>query len=184
MNAFATWQSHLSFTGGADSGYELQMSSDVDLGGLGGFRPLELVAIGLAGCTAMDVLSILKKKRQAITRFEVRIQADQAVEHPMVFTHAVIEYEVTGNAVDEAAATSACRLRPSPFTPIRAPASSASTAARGRRAARSSTRSQPVPARSSFPRKTATSLPPPSPLNSSPATTKFTRSNTISAPRR
>jgi putative redox protein len=116
--ANATWQDYLSFTGSADSGFSLKMSSDVATGGEGGFRPLELVAVGLAGCTAMDVLSILKKKRQVINRFEVRVQAEQATEHPMVFTRAVIEYDVTGYAVDEAAVIRSIELSASRYCPV------------------------------------------------------------------
>ncbi len=68
-----------------------------------GFRPLELMAVSLAGCTAMDVISILKKKQQAVTAFEVKVQADQAEEFPKVFTRALITYLVTGHSLDETA---------------------------------------------------------------------------------
>ena len=61
---------------------------------------MELFAIALAGCTAMDVISILEKKRQDVTGFEVKVHADRAPEHPKVFTHARIEYLITGHAVD------------------------------------------------------------------------------------
>jgi len=115
----ATWHGQLSFSGTADSGFELPMGSDVDVGGDDdGFRPLELVAIGLAGCTGMDVISILKKKRQDITGFEVRVQAEQAEQHPMVFTRAVIEYEVTGHAVEEAAVVRSIELSALRYCPV------------------------------------------------------------------
>lgn len=119
MKASAHWRGGLSFTGTADSGFELTMGSDLGAGGgEDGFRPLELVAIGLAGCTGMDVISILKKKRQEITGFEVRVQAEQAKEHPMVFTRAVIEYEVTGRAVDEAALVRSIELSARRYCPV------------------------------------------------------------------
>jgi putative redox protein len=75
-----------------------------------GFRPLELMAVSLAGCTAMDVISILQKKRQQVAAFDVRVHAEQAGEHPHVFTRAVIEYEVTGRGVDEVALLRAMEL--------------------------------------------------------------------------
>jgi putative redox protein len=119
VKATAQWQGRLSFTGTADSVFELPMGSDIDVGGDDdGFRPLELVAIGLAGCTGMDVISILKKKRQEITGFEVRVQAEQAEQHPMVFTRAVIEYEVTGRAVDEAAVVRSIELSALRYCPV------------------------------------------------------------------
>jgi putative redox protein len=95
------------------------MGSELDVGGdEDGFRPLELVAIGLAGCTGMDVISILKKKRQEVTGFEVRVQAEQAEQHPMVFTRAVIEYEVTGYGVDEAAVVRSIELSARRYCPV------------------------------------------------------------------
>jgi len=57
----------------------------VEVGGAeDGFRPLELMAVSLAGCTAMDVISILKKKQQKVTAFEVKVQASQAPDFPKV----------------------------------------------------------------------------------------------------
>ncbi len=68
-----------------------------------GFQPMELMLISLLGCTAMDVISILRKKRQVVTDFEVKGHAERAPKHPKVFTEVTIEYHVTGKNVDEAA---------------------------------------------------------------------------------
>ena len=57
-----------------------------------GFRPLELMAVCLASCTAMDVISILIKKKQDVTTFEVKVHAEQTQEFPKVFTRAVITF--------------------------------------------------------------------------------------------
>lgn len=63
MDAKATWHEGLSFTGTADSGFQVRLGADPEVGGANdGFRPLELMAVSLAGCTAMDVISILRKK--------------------------------------------------------------------------------------------------------------------------
>ncbi len=112
MDARATWRKGLSFTGSASgSGYALPLGADPNIGGLNdGFRPLELLAVGLAGCTGMDVISILEKKRQPVAAFEVRVHADQAEEHPHVFTKVLIEYVVTGAGVEREAVERAVAL--------------------------------------------------------------------------
>ena len=83
MQAKVIWQENMAFTGRADSGFDVQFDAKEEVGGQGkGFAPLELMALSLAGCTAMDVISILRKKRQDVTDFEVRVDADRAEEHP------------------------------------------------------------------------------------------------------
>ena len=68
MNAKVDWKGRMSFTGSADSGFEIPLGSHPEVGGDNdGFRPMELMAVSLAGCTAMDVISILKKKRQEVS---------------------------------------------------------------------------------------------------------------------
>jgi len=91
MEAKVNWQGRLTFIGTADSGFSVGLGGDAAAGGdSDGFRPMEMLAIGLAGCTAMDVISILGKKRQEVTDFEVKVHAGRAQEHPKVFTYAVI----------------------------------------------------------------------------------------------
>ncbi len=75
-----------------------------------GPRPIELVAAGLAGCTAFDVITILRKKRQRVTGYEVRASAEQANEPPAVFTKVCIHHIVTGFDIDPAAVEAAIRL--------------------------------------------------------------------------
>jgi len=112
MDATVTWSHGLSFTGhGATSGFNLPLGAESASGGEDdGFRPLELLLIGLAGCTGMDVISILQKKRQNVTGFEVKVHAERAEEHPRVFTHITIEYLITGQNLDLAAAERAVEL--------------------------------------------------------------------------
>src|SRR5512136_2575938 len=118
MDANVTWQEGLSFTGSADTGFEVKLGADVEVGGANdGFRPLELMAVSLAGCTAMDVISIIQKKKQAVTGFEVQVHAEQQGEHPHVFTRAVITYLVTGHNVDEAAVVRAIELSATKYCP-------------------------------------------------------------------
>ena len=118
MNAKVNWDGKLSFTGSADTGFEVPLGASPEVGGDNdGFRPLELMAVSLAGCTAMDVISILQKKRQEISDFRVEINTDQADKHPKVFTKAVIEYHVTGNNIDEKAVVRALELSATSYCP-------------------------------------------------------------------
>lgn len=108
----------MSFTGTANTGFEVPLGAHPKVGGDNdGFRPLELMAVSLAGCTAMDVISILQKKRQEITDFRVEVDADQAGEHPKVITDAVIEYHVTGKDVAEKAVVRAIELSATRYCP-------------------------------------------------------------------
>ena len=121
MNANVSWNQGMSFTGTADSGFKVPLGAGSDLGGADdGFRPLELMAVSLAGCTAMDVISILKKKQVSVTAFEVKVQIENAEQHPKVFTHAFITYLVTGHAVDESAVVRAIELSAKKYCPAQA----------------------------------------------------------------
>jgi putative redox protein len=93
-----------------DSGMVVHMDSKPETGERQGASPMELLMISLAGCTAMDVVSILRKKRQNMTGFEIRIHGDRATEHPKVFTAFELEYVVRGVAIDPAAVARAIQL--------------------------------------------------------------------------
>jgi putative redox protein len=121
MEAKVNWQGKLTFTGWAESGFHLPLGTEPAVGGDNdGFRPMELLAVGLAGCTAMDVISILSKKRQEVTDFEVQIHAGRATEHPKVITDAVIEYLITGRNLDEASVIRAIELSATRYCPAQA----------------------------------------------------------------
>lgn len=82
-----------------------------DTAGASGPKPIELVAVGLAGCTAFDVITILRqKKHQRVTAYEVRVEADQAERPPQVYTDVRIHHIVRGHEVDPAAVQDAIRL--------------------------------------------------------------------------
>ena len=121
MHAKVDWKGRLSFEGTADSGFSINLGAEPEVGGDGdGFRPLELMALSLAGCTAMDVISILQKKRQDVTAFEVHVDAERASDHPKVFTYAVIKYQVSGHNVDQAAVLRAVELSAKRYCPAQA----------------------------------------------------------------
>ncbi|MCL5996635.1 MAG: OsmC family protein [Chloroflexi bacterium] len=112
MDATVTWKHGLRFRGvGGSTGFPVELASKPENGHAPeGAGPLELLLLGTAGCTAMDVISILEKKRQKVTAFEVRMHADRADEHPRVFTHITMEYVITGHAVDPEAVKRAIDL--------------------------------------------------------------------------
>jgi putative redox protein len=121
MEAKVNWQGGLGFLATADSGYTVRLGADPAVGGAGdGFRPMELMAMSLAGCTAMDVISILNKKREPVTAFEVQVHAERSGEHPKVFTQAVIEYIVAGQGVNEESLLRAIELSAVRYCPAQA----------------------------------------------------------------
>ncbi|WP_376790889.1 OsmC family protein [Thermoflexus sp.] len=92
------------------SGHTVVMDAAPDVGGTNqGPRPMELVLAALAGCTAMDVLSILRKKRQPLEGFAMEIRGERAPEHPKVYTDIDLLYIVKGN-VDPQAVVRAIEL--------------------------------------------------------------------------
>ena len=118
MKATVTWQSNMVFVGQSASGFPIQMDSDPSFGGTNsGVRPMEMIALGLAGCIAMDVLSILQKKRQQVTHFEVKVDAPRSPEYPMVFMNAVVTYVVTGKNVSEDAVLRSIELTATKYCP-------------------------------------------------------------------
>ena len=83
MEAKITWKGGLSFDGTAESGFTIPLGTVPEVGGADdGFRPLELMAISLIGCTGMDVISIMMKKREEVTDFNVETHIQRAEEAP------------------------------------------------------------------------------------------------------
>jgi putative redox protein len=118
MKVSINWQANMIFAGTSPSGFPVQMDSDSGFGGTNaGIRPMEMIAFGLAGCTAMDILSILQKKRQDVSQFEVRIDAPRSAEYPKVFTRAAITYAITGRNVDENAVLRSIELTATKYCP-------------------------------------------------------------------
>jgi putative redox protein len=96
------------FVARTGSGHDLLLD---DTAGGTGPKPIELVAAGLAGCTAFDVITILRQKHhQKVTGYEVRVEAEQAERPPQVFTTVRIHHLVTGFDIDVAALAEAIRL--------------------------------------------------------------------------
>ena len=118
MKATVNWQQNMTFIGTSSSGFPVKMDADESMGGNNsGVRPMEMLALGLAGCTAMDVISILRKKRQQITGFEVKVDAPRSHEYPKVFTSALITYIVVGNGIHEEAVLRSIELAATKYCP-------------------------------------------------------------------
>ena len=101
MKATIKWSGGVSFTGAADSGHTVIMDGALEAGGQNqGARPMELVLIGMGGCTAFDVVHILRKSRQDISDCVAEIEAKRAETDPKVFTNIHIHFIVTGKNLD------------------------------------------------------------------------------------
>ena len=120
MDAKVTWKRNLSFTGTANSGFTIPLGTGGPAGANDGTSPMELLGISLAGCTGMDVIDILRKKRQNVTGFEVRVHGDRAADHPRVFTHMVVEYVVTGHQIEQGAVERAVDLSVAKYCSVQA----------------------------------------------------------------
>ena len=121
MDASVILEQGMRFIGSADTGFEVAMDSAPAVGGdNSGPRPMELILIGLCGCTAMDVISILRKKRAAVSGLQVKAHAERAASHPKVFTAITLEYIVTGNNVSPKAVERAIQLSAETYCPAQA----------------------------------------------------------------
>jgi putative redox protein len=111
MKCRIKWLDHMSFVGESDSGHSVVMDGAPDAGGRNlGVRPMEMLLLGLGGCTAFDVVSILHKYRQQIIDCEVEIEAERADEIPKIFTHIHVHFIVSGRGLDEKKVSKAVSL--------------------------------------------------------------------------
>ena len=121
MKASVTLDRGMAFSGVSGKEFSVRMDSGPAVGGEdSGFRPMQLLLIGLGGCTGMDVLSILRKKRQDVSSFEILLDAQQAEEHPRVFTHIDIKYIIRGQGIRPAAVERAIELSETKYCPAQA----------------------------------------------------------------
>lgn len=97
--------------GEAGSGHSVVMDGPPDFGGRNlGVRPMEMLLLGLGGCTQFDVLHILRKSRLEVTDCEVELEAERAEAEPKVFTRIHVHYKVTGRNLTEKAVARAVEL--------------------------------------------------------------------------
>lgn len=103
MRARVSWEGQARFTGETESGQRVVMDGPPDAGGRDqGPRPMEMVLLGLGGCSAFDVVHILQKGRRAVAACEVEIDAERAAVDPKVFTRIHMHFIVRGAELDRA----------------------------------------------------------------------------------
>ena len=102
MQTRVKWLDHMSFVGETGSGHSVVMDGSPDLGGRNlGVRPMEMVLLGLGGCTAFDVVFILKKARQPVEDCEIQVSAERSEDVPKVFTKIHLHYVIKGKDLSE-----------------------------------------------------------------------------------
>ncbi|HHB91854.1 MAG TPA: OsmC family protein [Thioploca sp.] len=97
--------------GESASGHGIVIDGAETIGGRNlGVRPMEMLLMGLGGCTAMDVLSILRKQRQDVTDCVIEVEGERGDEHPKIFTKIHVHFIITGNALKESSVKRAVDL--------------------------------------------------------------------------
>jgi putative redox protein len=121
VRAKLTYTNGLQFVGQADSGHAIVLDSDSGVGGQNsGLRPMELLAIGLGGCSGMDVASIFKKKKEKLSGLEINVEAKKAEDHPQKYTDMRIEFIVKGKNLSEEAVKKAIQLSMDKYCSVKA----------------------------------------------------------------
>ncbi len=121
-NAQVTWIGPgMRLVGDVEGGPAIILDSpSPEYGTHSGPSPMELLLLGLAGCTAMDVISIMAKKRQPMTNLQVKVQAERAATHPKIWTKIHLEYIAYGQGISEAALVRAIELSESTYCSVHA----------------------------------------------------------------
>lgn len=121
LDAKITYIKGLQFIGDSSSGHAIVMDGDPSVGGHNtGPRPMELLLLGAGGCSGMDVISILKKKRQEVTGLEIRVKGKKAEDYPKKFTHITLEFIVKGRDISEEAVKKAIELSMNKYCSVKA----------------------------------------------------------------
>ena len=101
MNLSVNWVDGMLMVGKSHSGHSITMDGPIEIGGENlGVRPMEMLLLGVAGCTMIDVVTTLQKMRQDLSHCETKISAERANEHPKVFTDIHIQFLVKGKDLD------------------------------------------------------------------------------------
>jgi len=111
MKTTVRWIDGMMMVGESPSGHAIVMDGPEDLGGKNlGIRPMEMLLLGLGGCTTIDVISTLKKMREEVRDCRVEISAERADDHPKVFTRIHINFVVEGSNLNEKKVSKAVSL--------------------------------------------------------------------------
>lgn len=121
LTARVKWVDGLQFVGESGTGHAIVMDGDKEVGGNNtGMRPMELLLIGLGGCSGMDVASILQKKKQQVTNIDINIKGEKADSYPKKFTEIGIEFIVSGKNLSEEAVKRAVELSMEKYCSVKA----------------------------------------------------------------
>lgn len=102
MESILKWSGNMAFSGTSASGHEIIMDASEAIGGQNsGARPMELLLFATAGCTGIDIISILKKMRLELTSFQMEVKGDRAETEPKRFTNIHIHYTLEGSLPEE-----------------------------------------------------------------------------------
>jgi putative redox protein len=105
-----SWVADRQFVASGSGGHSIVLDSSADVTSLHGFKPTELLLAAVGGCTAMDVIDILRKKRQQVSDLRVSVHGERAAELPTPFTIIDVHYEVHGTGVNPRAVERAIEL--------------------------------------------------------------------------
>jgi putative redox protein len=109
--ATVTLQANVRFEARADSGHTVIIEGPAEAGGQNaGFRPMELMLLGMAGCMALDVLLILRRMRQQVKSYRLEVQAERAEDPPRVYTEVKLEHHLLGEGLEASAVQRAIEL--------------------------------------------------------------------------
>ena len=121
LKAKVTYTNGMQFVGEADSGHAIVMDGPPETGGKNtGLRPTELLLLGVGGCSGMDVVSILKKKREKVTGVEISVHGEKAEDYPQKFTEIKIEFVIKGSNISEEAVKRAIQLSMDKYCSVKA----------------------------------------------------------------
>ena len=111
MKSTVKWLDNMTFVGESASGHAVVMDGPPEFGGRNlGIRPMEMLILGLGGCSSFDVILILQKSRQQVHDCEVELDYERAVEDPKVYTRIHMHFKVTGRGLDEKKVAKAIQL--------------------------------------------------------------------------
>jgi putative redox protein len=120
-NAKVTYVNGLQFVGVASSGHAIVMDSDPGVGGNDTCsKPMELLLMGIKGCSGMDIVSILQKKKQYLIGLEIKVKGEESEDHPKKFTDINLEFVVKGKNVSEDAVKRAIDLSMNKYCSVKA----------------------------------------------------------------
>ena len=111
MKARVQWLDGRAFVGESGSGHAVVMDGSPESGGRNiGVRPMEMMLLGLGGCTAFDIVMILERMREKVTDLDISLEGERAGEDPKVFTHVKLVYRITGYKLKPANVERAVKL--------------------------------------------------------------------------